>query len=265
MFNLQLLHFNSRPFSRYHGVVRRSLKVLCFQILLSLVVTGCTSSTPLYLQNHFPAMAKPPDALQATLSRSSSDRIPLGLAIVLRPGSYDLTEGGDEAWTQFAASVKNKVERVAPVRMEKVILVNDLSSAENLSLVRQLGRETQTDAILIVFSSGKEVSGPARFDLVHEVSLMNGSQIDHHATIELGLVDVNSGKLFLQVQGQSYATLEKLDTPIKSNRYPRVIGSAMTSYIYPEEGRALEVLRAVAINEALEQAAMKFQEKWPKT
>lgn len=265
MVSLHLIHFNSRTHSRYHRVECRPLKVLSFLFLLALVVTGCTSSTPLYLQNHFPVEAPPLDVLQTKLSHSSSDRIPLGLAIVLRHGSYDFLEAGDESLTQFAARVKNNVEGSAPVHMEKVILVEDLNSAENLHLIQQLGRESQTDVILVVLPSGKEVSGPARFDLLPEVSLLNGSQIDHHATIELGLVDANSGKLFLQVQGQSFATLEKLDTPIKSNRYPRVRGSAMTTYIYPEEGRALEALRAVALNEALVQATMKFQEKWPKS
>ena len=109
------------------------------------------------------------------------------------------------------------------------------------------------------------MSGPARFDLLPEVSLLNGRQIDHHATVELGLVDAKSGKLLLQVQGNSYATLDELDTPIESNRYPRVKGSAMNSYIYPEQEKALETLRAVALDEALEQATMKLQEKWPKT
>ena len=118
---------------------------------------------------------------------------------------------------------------------------------------------------MVVFPSGDEVEGPAQLDLLPEVSLMTGSQIDHFATIELGLLDIRSGKLFMQVQGHSYATLEKLDTPISSNRYPRVRGSAMSSYLYPQEDQAFETLRAVALDEALEQATMKLQGQWPKT
>ena len=92
-----------------------------------------------------------------------------------------------------------------------------------------------------------------------------GSQIDHFATIELGLLDTKSGNLFMQVQGNSFATLEKLDDPIGSPRYPRVMGSDMAMYIYPEEEQAFETLRAVAREEALEQATMKLQDQWPKT
>ena len=92
--------------------------------------------------------------------------------------------------------------------------------------------------------------------------MLTGHQTENHATVELGFLDLKSGKLLLQSQGTSYATLEQLDVPLASNRYPRVRGSAMTNPIYPEEGKALETLRMVALNEALDQAVMKLAGKW---
>jgi hypothetical protein len=37
----------------------------------------------------------------------------------------------------------------------------------------------------------------------------------------------------------------------------------MTNPIYPEDGKALETLRMVALNEALDQAVMNLAGKWP--
>ena len=90
------------------------------------------------------------------------------------------------------------------------MMVNDLTSEENISRIQQFGRDEQYDTLMVVFPSGNEVEGPARFDLLPEVRMLTGSQIDHYATIELGLLDTQSGKLFMQVQGHSFATLEKL-------------------------------------------------------
>ena len=36
----------------------------------------------------------------------------------------------------------------------------------------------------------------------------------------------------------------------------------MTSAIYPEEGRALETVRMIALQEALDQAVMKLAQEW---
>ena len=232
---------------------------------LATLVSGCMSAAPLQLQNHFPLEAKPSDLIQIRLSQPTSERIPLGMAIVLLSDSQDFSPADDESWQQFAVQVKNSMEGNTPIRMEKELLVKDMESGWDLSLLQQYGRDNQIETIMMVLPSGEEMTGPVKLDLLPEVSLLNGRQIDHHATVELGLVDVNTGKLFMQVQGYSYATLEELDIPIKSNRYPRVRGSAMSTYIYPEEERALETLRAVALNEALEQATMKLQVKWPKT
>ena len=265
MQNHQQHHINPSTLRRHDRAGSHSLKVLSFLFLLTTSLTGCVGTAPLHLQKHFPIEAQPSETLKAKSSPSSSEKVPVGVAIALLPDSYDFPLADEETWIQLAARVKDDVESTTPVLMEKVIVVKDLGSPESLSLIQKFGRDSQIDTILVVLPSGTEVSGPVRFPLLPEVSFLNGRQIDHHATVELGLVDTKSGKLLLQVQGNSYATLDELDTPINSNRYPRVKGSAMSSYMYPEQEKALETLRAVALDEALEQATMKLQEKWSKT
>lgn len=76
------------------------------------------------------------------------------------------------------------------------------------------------------------------------------------------MLDFKSGELLLQSKGNAYATLDQLTIPLGSNRYPGARRSAMTSPIYPEEGKALETLRMVALNEAFDQTIMKLSGEW---
>ena len=61
------------------------------------------------------------------------------------------------------------------------------------------------------------------------------------------------------------AFIAQLDAPLESNRYPLVQGSAQTNRFYPTDDKALEVLRTVALEEALDQAIMKFDHEWRAT
>ncbi len=264
MTHLRINHNHARSYSRFHTVTHRPLKFLSI-LFLAVAVTGCMSSAPLQLQNHFPMEEKASEVFMAKLAQTSGQKIPVGMVIVHQPESYDFPLESKETWMKFAGRIKSHFEGISSMEMEKVMMVNNLNSEEALSRIRQFGRDEQYDSVMVVFPSGNEVEASARYDLLPEVSMMIGRQIDHYATIELGLLDIQSGKLLMQVQGHSFATLDKLDTPIESNRYPRVQGSAMTSYIYPDEAQAFETLRAVALDEALEQATMKLQEKWPTT
>ncbi len=234
-------------------------------IVFGAFVTGCLGPAPLHLQNHFSIETQPSEALKTKLASPSSEKMTMGLVIVRQPETYDFPFGEDDYWMNFAGRVKNNLEKLPTVHMDQVIMVKDLESPENVSRIQQLSRSEEYDTIMVVFPSGKEVEGSARFDLLPEVSMLTGRQIDHYATIELGMLDTDSGKLFMQVQGHSFATLEKLDNPINSNRYPRVRGASMTTNIFPTEEQAFETLRAVALDEALEQATMKLQERWPQT
>jgi hypothetical protein len=233
-------------------------------IFPSYLMSGCSGPSPHRLQAHFESEPHASEVIQGKLSAHSPNRLPVGLAIVLHAdSSYALSPITEDTWTQFAARVQREVQDRFPVSMQEVVLVEGISSGEMVSLLKKMGGNSPIEVVLVVLPSGKEVKGPAKFDLLPEVSMLNGYQTENHATVELGLLDLKSGKMLLQSQGSSYATLEQLDVPLASNRYPRVRGSAMINPIYPEEGKALETLRIVALNEALEQAVMKLAKNWP--
>lgn len=240
------------------------LLYLAVTMLFLYLMSGCSGSSPNRLQAHFETEPHPSQVIQARLPSHSQDRLPVGLAIISHADSsqapFAITE---DTWSQFAARVKREVQNRFPVSMEEVVRVEGIPSGDRDSLFKGMGGKSPIEIVLVVWPSGEEVKGPAHFDILPEVSTLTGHQTENHATVDLGFLDLKSGKLLLQSQGTSYATLEQLDVPLASNRYPRVRGSSMTNPIYPEEGKALETLRMVALNEALDQAVMKLAGKWP--
>ncbi|MGD9851797.1 MAG: hypothetical protein AB7T38_11055 [Nitrospirales bacterium] len=240
------------------------LLYLTVLIILLYVISGCSASPPHRLPTHYQSEPQGSQILQGKLSGHTQGRLPVGLAIVVHgETSHGPTALHEDNWPQFAARVKQTVQDIMPVTMQEVIRLENIPAGEKGPLVQGLGGNPPIAVVLVVLSSSQEARGPAQFDVLPEVSMLHGYQTENHATVELGLVDLSSGKLLLQSQGTSYAVLDQLDVPLASNRYPRVRGSAMTSPTYPENGKALETLRIVALYEALDQAAMKLAQKWP--
>jgi hypothetical protein len=251
---------------RFQKIMAGLMFLLYFTVLMTLlyVISGCSASPPPRLPNHYQSEPQSSKVIQEKFSAHAQGRLPVGLAIVANgdssQGPLPFTE---DSWTQFAARVKQKVQSLMPVTMQEVIRVEDIPAGEKASLIQGMGGTHPIDMVLVVLPSSNEVRGPAQFDVLPEVGTLNGHQTENHGTVELGFLDVNSGKLLLQSQGTSHAMLDQLDVPLASSRYPRVRGSAMTSPIYPQEEKALETLRIVAMDEALDQAAMKLAQKWP--
>jgi hypothetical protein len=242
------------------------LVYLALMVFLLFLLSGCSGPSHHRLPAHFESETHASEVIQGKRLSHSPNRLPIAMALILSAGSSHVPLGiNDDTWPQFAARVNQKVQGLIPVSMQEVVRLDEIPSGERMALLNDfkgMGEKTKIEAVLVVLPSSQEVKGPAQFDVLPEVGTLNGHQTENHATVELGLLDLKSGRLLLQSQGSSYATLEQLDTQLASNRYPRVRGSAMTSPIYPEEGKALATLRMVALNEALDQAVMKLAGKW---
>ncbi len=240
----------------------------CWRIipLLTLALAwtgGCAGPSSLGLETQFEKELNSSSIIQEKLSIQTQDRLPAGMAIVMSSDHSRATPAlTDNSWLQFAAKVKQEVQNQVPLSVEDVIRLEEIPSGDKLNLLDGLKATKDLDVVLVLLAANQEITGPAQFDLLPEVSRLNGQQTENHATVELGLLDIKSGKLLLRALGRSHATLEQLDVPLTSNRYPRVRGSAMTSAIYPEEGKALETVRVIALHEALDQAVMKLAQQW---
>lgn len=253
---------------RLCGVLTRaaflsSWRIFPLLMLPLLWMGGCAGPSSLGLETQFDKELNSSSIIREKLSIQSHDRLPVGMVIVMSSGHSRANQAlTDNSWLQFAARVKQEVQNQIPLSVEEVIRLEDIPSGENVSQLNSLRASRDLDVVLVLLSANQETTGPAHLDLLPEVSAINGQQTENHATVELGLVDIRSGKLLLRALGRSHAILEQLDFPLASNRYPRVRGSAMTSAIYPEEGRALETVRMIALQEALDQAVMKLAQEW---
>lgn len=244
------------------GSVQSKSQLSIFMIVLLLMASGCSSHQPRLL-GHLEAEPESSAVLQEKLSANSSNRLQVDMALLLDESHSFMTPAEmEDSWPQFTAKAKHEIQGHIPVTMQEVLRLNAGPVGRKSDFLRELREQVKTDLVLVVAPSNREVKGPAQFDVLPEVSKLNGSQIDNYSTVELGLLDLNSGRLLLQAEGNSYATLEQLDVPLASNRYPRVRGSAKTTPIFPEEDKALGTLRMVALNEALDQAVMKLSGKW---
>ena len=225
--------------------------------------SGCAGPSSLGLETQFEKEMNSSSIIHEKLSTNSQDRLPAGMVIVMSSDHSQTSQAlTDKSWLQFAARVKQEVQNQVPLSVKEVIRLENIPSGDKFHLLDGLKATKDLDVVLLLLSADQEITGPAQLDLLPEVSRLNGRQTENHATVELGLLDIKSGKLLLRALGRSHATLEQLDVPLASNRYPRVRGSAMTSAIYPEEGKALETVRMIALNEALDQAVMKLAQKW---
>lgn len=238
-------------------------KNFSLMILAFAWTSGCAGPSSLGLETQFEKEMNSSSMIQEKLSVKSQDRLPAGMAIVMSPDrSHTSQVLTDNSWLQFAARVKQEVQNQVPLSVKEVIRLENIPSGDKFNLLDGLRATKDLDVVLLLLSADQDITGPAQFDLLPEVSRLNGQQTENHATVEIGLIDIKSGKLLLRALGRSHATLEQLDFPLASNRYPRVRGSAMTSAIYPEEEKALETVRMIALNEALDQAIMKLAQKW---
>jgi hypothetical protein len=205
--------------------------------------------------------------IQGKVSRDSQQKLQVGLAFV--PDvvqSNPPTSLSDDSLARFTARTKFELENKVPLEIQKVVRLETLQKGKSVEQLKGLAKDEKFDFVILILTSSEEVTTPAYLDASSpDVGILPGNEIKNYALVEVALVDLQSGKSLIQAHGRSYALLEQLDVPLESNRYPLVRGSAMTNRMYPTDDMALEVLRTVALEEALDQAIMKFDHEWQET
>ena len=243
-------------------------KITVVLITLSLSISGCSGVSP---SSHMPTLIEqdphPSWALQGKISPASQEKLQVGLAVV--PDvvqSNPPTTLSEDSLERFTARTKSALERKVPLEIQDVVRLETLQQGKSMEQLQGLGKDEDIEFVILIMTSSDEVTTPAYLDASSpDVGILPGNEIQNYALVEVALVDLQSGKSLIQAHGRSYALLEQLDVPIESNRYPLVKGSVNANRFYPTDDMALEVLRTVALEEALDQAIMRFDSQWRET
>ena len=256
------------PYPAPNPVHQLSVKIIRPLVTLLVFIGGCSGLSP---SSHMPTLLEqethPSTVIQAKLSRETQQKLHVGLALLPdMVKSTPPTTLSEDSLARFTARTQFELENKVPLKVQDVVRLEKLEQGKSVEQLKRLGQEQKFELVLLILTSSEEVKSPAYLDASSpDVGNLPGNEIKNYALVEMALVDLQSGKSLIQAHGRSYALLEQLDAPLQSNRYPLVTGSASTNRFYPSEGMALEVLRFVALEEALDQAIMRFDAEWQKT
>lgn len=237
-------------------------------VTLSFLIGGCSGVTP---SSQMPTLLEqethPNSVMQKKLSEASQQKLQVGLALVPAAAKSDPpTTLSKDSMARFTARTKFELENKIPLDIQEVVRLETLQQGKSVEQLKGLGKDEKFEFVILILTSSEEVKTPAYLDASSpDVGILPGNEIQNYALVEVALVDLQSGKSLIQAHGRSYALLEQLDVPLVSNRYPLVKGSALTNRYYPTDDMALEVLRTVALEEALNQAIMQFDIEWRET
>lgn len=231
----------------------------------SVVLSGCAQH-PLPLMDGYlgsPVMAAP---------AQRAAPLTAGLLLVNDTSAQQSAPALSERAKAFLThQVRERVEAATPIRVGRVLgSGNGPVPHDREALVRMAQDQGLTYLLIALFSSG-ESEVPAYLPLTGDPEQggsrpnIPGYEAVNYALVELALIDAASGQVIARSDGRAWARLNRLNMPMASNAYPVIHRSLRPAPIYPPEADAKDVLRSLAADEALEQAATRLQEAWPKS
>lgn len=241
-------------------------RVMLVVSLLSVSFVGCSTVGP---------QARLATYL-GTISSGTSTEIPkeakakAGLVVI---NDTSFGNSAPQLSEQSLVAIKQHVEARLTTEVSMVLVPLEFPNqsalpVEPASLLQQ-AKDHQMDYLVLAVVSSTEIEAPDRLPLQGNFNggggrgLLNGYRAENFALAELALLDVATGQVLLQSNGQSWASLERLDVPLESNVYPVVRRNQEIPAIYPtSEDHAHDVMRAVASSDAINQAVMHFRESW---
>ena len=176
----------------------------------------------------------------------------------------------DDSFAALTEHVRQQLMHAVPLEMVRVVhSPNPGASPPQFTTVLEKAKDQHVDYLVVAVLSSSEIEVPERLPWRGSTlgaigrGLLLGYRAENLALAELALVDVRSGQVLARVEGNAWASLERLDVPLESNVYPVVRRNQEDPPIYPEtEENAHDVMRAVAGNDAVNQAVMHLKEAW---
>ena len=176
----------------------------------------------------------------------------------------------DASFDAVTKHVRQQLMHGVPLEVVHIVHApNSGASPPKFTTVLQWAKDQHVDYLVMVMLSSSEIEVPERLPWRGSTlgavarGLLLGYRAENLALAELALIDVRDGRVLARVEGNAWASLERLDVPLESNVYPVVRRNLEDPPIYPEkEEDAHDVMRAVAGTDAVNQAVMHLKEAW---
>ena len=243
---------------------------LCMGFLVLLLSSGC-------------AFDSTPKRLSAYVTPDPSTKTPPVSKVSLPPGktSAALVVVNDHAFEKSAPALdpstlqvlgvhlQSVLQEQLPIQLTTVLYPDDIQPTGSPDPFLRLVKGEEVPYLFLAILSSSEVEVPERFPL--QGNQMGGGgrgsvlgyRAENYARLELALLDVHTGQVVANTDGQAWAYLERLAVPLESNVYPVVRLDLTQPPIYPNtEEDAFETLRWVAGKSAINQAVMHFEQLW---
>lgn len=177
----------------------------------------------------------------------------------------------DKAKAFLTQQVCDRVEGATPIHVDRVLTGGNSSQAQGSESLAKLAREQGLPYLLVAVFSSAESEVPTYLPLTGDPEQggsrpgVPGFEAVNYALAELALVDARNGQVVARSDGRAWARLNRLYVPKVSNSYPVIHRSLRVAPIYPPEADAKDLLRSLAADEALEQAAIRLHEAWARS
>ena len=237
-------------------------------VTLSLVFGGCGGGWPQARLDTF--LGRQPETGRFTVAEWPKGPLHAGLWVLNDTGAPgSAPKLSETAFADLTEHVRQHLRHVAPIKVSVVHSLDPGASPQDFGAVLHWGKDQRVDYLVIAILSSAEIEVPERFPWRGSTlgaiarGLQFGYRAENLALAELALVDVRTGHVLARVEGNAWASLDRLDPPIESNEYPVVRRNLEDPPIYPEkEADAHDVMRAVAAGDAIDQAVLHLNEAW---
>ena len=248
-------------------------KMVTVALSCSALLLSACSQKPLSRINYYIGSTGESASLAASAQTGSiSGPISAGLVLINDTSvSGATTVLSDKATAFLTQQVRGRVEGATPIRIAQVLTVASASQTQGPEGLAKLAREQGLTHLLVAVFSSDESEIPTYLPLTGDPEQggsrpgVPGFEAVNYALAELALVDSRNGQVVARADGRAWARLNRLYVPKVSNSYPVIHRSLRVAPIYPPETEAKDVLRSLAADEALEQAAVRLHEAWAKS
>ncbi len=230
----------------------------------SFMIAACSLAPPLRMDSYLG-----PDVATGTTGVTDHRKLSpipreVGLLVIndtAIPGSAPALS--QEAFSFLVERITQQVGRNLPVNVTKVFSPGGLGPTGGKEALLRLTEQEGIEYLVVAVLSSAESEAPVQLSLGGPESVsVPGTQNKNFALVEVALVEGKTGSVLIRAHGRAWASLDRLAASGRSHYYPVIRRSSRMAPIFPKADQAPDLLRALAGEEALEQAMLHFEEAW---